>query len=207
MLTRRHNDEIELPASGRIWSVFGSAVHKVLEQLEGEGIEKEKRLNYTINNMLVSGKFDLIKNNQLHDYKVTSVWTLVFKDKIEEWVKQLSIYRFLYYLVHKKKLSDTAHIVAVLRDWTARDLGRIKGYPVSPIVELDLSLLSLENTEILVKEKIEEVKAAEGMSDDELPMCTDEERWYNKKKKKYNKCEGYCPAYKFCKQAQESEKD
>ena len=201
ILTRRHHDEIEIKASGRIWSVFGSAVHAVLEKLEGDDIEKEQRLNFNFKNILVSGKFDIIKNNQLNDYKTTSAWTLVYKGRVEEWQKQMSIYRWLYYKVKGKELSDKAHIIVILKDWSASNLRRIRNYPKQPIVELTLELSQLPLIEEFISEKIDELNIMEGVTDDELIPCTDEDRWYNAKTHKYNKCKDYCPAYKFCSQA------
>lgn len=206
LLCQRHDDEIVLPASGRIWSLFGSGVHAALEKMHTDKhIEQEERLYTKVNGMLISGKFDVVMDNELNDYKVTSVWTVVYGSRKAEWIKQMSIYRYLYYKSKKIELKPTANIITILRDWASRDLLRCKNYPKAPIVEVHLDLMSFEETEKMIVDKTTEIKASMDIPDDGLPPCTDEERWLNKKKKIYNKCSKYCSCFEFCTQGKEGE--
>lgn len=200
ILTRRHDKSVEVDAMDSLWRVFGSAVHAALEKITGPDIEPIRRLYAKIAGATVSGKFDLIQDNKIKDFKITSVWSLVFNSRIEEWRLQLSIYRYLYKAETSKVLEATGYIIAILRDWSQRDTGR-NNYPRSPIVELAIPLLSFEEVEAELTAKIKMLQLCDQMADDDLPQCTDAERWLNKKTGEYNKCEKYCQAYKFCNQA------
>lgn len=197
ILTRKHWDEIEVDVGSRLWSLFGQGVHAVLER--EKGVEPIERLYAELDGKKISGKFDRIKDNTLYDFKVTSAWTVVYGSRVEEWTDQLSIYRWLYWKSKGKELSETGKIVAILRDWANKNLKEGGNYPLSPIVEISLKLKSLGNTEEMLRRKLVELDA--NIAGSESKECSDKERWWNAKQKKYNKCQEYCLAFKFCKQA------
>lgn len=198
ILTRRHWGEIEVDASDRLWSLFGQGIHAVLEK--EEGAEPIERLYAEIGGKTISGKFDRIKNGILYDFKVTSAFTLMYDSRREEWRDQLSIYRWLYWKKYGKELDKVGRIVAILRDWSAKDLKEGSKYPASPIMEVSIPLRSLEDTEKMLESKLKAIEDAWNANGN-MPKCSDEERWWNEKKKVYNKCARYCVAFKFCKQA------
>ena len=200
VLIMRHSDEIEVDVSSMLWKVLGSGVHAVLEKLKEDNSEIIKRLFADVDGVKISGKFDRIKDKKITDYKVTSAWSVVYDSRSKEWVEQLSIYRWLWFVTHAEELKDKGSIIAILRDWNERDAGKTN-YPKSAMVEIELDLMSLENTHKFISEKVKAIKDAIKIKDGELPKCTNEERWWNEKKKVYNKCEKYCNAYKFCNQA------
>lgn len=202
VLLMRHSKEIEVDVSTMLWKVLGSGVHAVLEKLKEENSEVIKRMFATVGDVRVSGKFDRIKDKKVTDYKVTSVWTVVYNSRETEWKEQLSIYRWLWYINHAETLKDTGSIIAILRDHNDKDMGKTN-YPPIAMVEIEIPLLSLEETHKFIVKKVAAVKDAMKLEDKNLPLCTDEERWWNAKKQIYNKCEHYCNAYKFCNQAQE----
>jgi hypothetical protein len=203
VLTQRHAENIEIKASGRVWSVFGSGVHAVLDKMMvGKGIEKEERLKANIVGRTISGKFDLIKDGTLYDYKVTSAFTIMYGSRVKEWVMQLSIYRWLYHKVKALTLNDKAYIITILKDWRQSDVGKLN-YPISPIIEIPIDLMGIEETEHFIILELNKLIKAEKLSDSELPACTDEERWYNAKKKLYMKCDKYCTCKDFCRQFKE----
>jgi len=189
VLTRRHSDEIEIDSADRIWSLFGSAVHLALEQVE-IGEAQEERLSTEIDGYSISGKFDLIKDGTITDFKCTSAFTLVYKSRLLDWSKQLSIYRWLYAKTKKVILKDTGVIIAILRDWAARNVKN--GYPTSPIVEVPLKLMTLDETEKMIKDKLNDIREAHEKEDKDLPPCTIEETWKGKK------CDKYCDVKGFC---------
>ena len=77
-----------------IWSIFGSAVHNVLEKGADENNLVEQRFFSEVDGWTVSGAVDLqvVDKDGIHiqDYKTTSVWA-VMNDK-PEWEQQLNIY-------------------------------------------------------------------------------------------------------------------
>ena len=198
ILSRRHHDKLEVDVLDRIWSLFGQGIHAVLEK--ERGMEPIVRVKAVVAGKTVSGKWDRIKDGKLTDYKCTSAWTVVYKDRYPEWRKQLSIYRWLYWKANGVLLNGTGTIIAILRDWSDKNLKEGGSYPPFPIMEIPFDLMSVEETEVLVLAKLREIAGAEMLPDELLPTCTDEERWYNKTKKTYMKCAKYCPVNKFCKQ-------
>jgi hypothetical protein len=203
-LTQRYWNDIEVDAIDRIWSLFGQGVHAVLEKLEGEELQEE-RLFAEIEGAKISGKFDLIHNNKLIDWKTTSSFTIIYNSREQEWKKQLSIYRWLFKKARKITLDSEATIVAILRDWSASNVSRIKNYPKLPIMEIPIELLSLKDTEKLITNKIELFRQYEDTPDGQLLECTPEEMWYNAKKDEYMRCQKYCACNKFCQQKKRRE--
>lgn len=205
ILTKKYFDEIEINASECLWRLLGSAVHSVLDKMyEGNNlnIKREERLFYKINDIIISGKYDLIMNNKLYDYKYTNVWTIILKSRVEDWIKQVSIYRWLYYKVNNELLNDNGIITVILRDWNKRDI-LINNYPQSPIFEISIILEDVEEIEKFIIDKIDKIKLAQILDDNGLFTnypCSKEERWYNEKFQKYNRCKRFCPPYKFCQQ-------
>jgi len=199
VLIRRHKEKIEIDVKDRVWSLFGSGVHAVLEKLRGETVEPIERMKVEINGHIVSGKYDLVMENKLTDYKVTSAWTIVYGSRVEEWKNQLSIYRWLYHKTYWKTLDDKASIIAIIRDWSDKDTW-ITNYPQSPIIEIDIELASLDKTEEAIKRKVDKIKKALEVTDENLPKCSDKDRWFNAKKQTYVKCEKYCIAKNYCHQ-------
>jgi len=198
ILTERYSDRIEIDAIDRIWTIFGSAVHEVLSRIEGEDIEQEKRLYTDIEGIRVSGKFDIVNMNRIYDYKVTSAWTIVYGSRNEDWKKQLSLYRWIYWKERNVLLDDTGYIIAILRDWSRSNIGG--RYPELPIIQLEYKLELVDVIENFVKRKIDEIMRAREMDDTELPRCTDRERWWNDKTGRYMRCEKYCMVKDFCQQ-------
>lgn len=203
ILTKRHYSEIEVEASDTIWRLFGSAVHSVLESAKLTPLQEER---LTVNMGLafgnVSGKYDIVENNKIKDFKVTSVWTTIFGSREDDYTKQLSINRYLYYKVKGITLDDSGSIITIYRDWFESGMKRDKGgkYPKSPITETEYKLMSFDDTEQFIISTIKKVKMAEVLPDSELPECSNEERWYNQKQEVYKKCDKYCQCSKFCNQ-------
>lgn len=200
VLTKRHWEEIEVEAEDRLWSLFGSGIHAILEK-GNLSEQQEERLTVNVDGTNISGKFDIIFDGELNDFKTTSAWKIKFGET-DEWKYQLSIYRWLYFKVYAKELPITGNIIAILRDWSRTNLNKdLSGkYPKAPVIKIPLQLMTFDETEKFVKEKIINILQSIGKSEEELPKCSDDERWWNEKQQKFLKCEKYCPASKFCSQ-------
>jgi len=178
-LQSAHWSEMEQDVSEMLWSLMGSALHVVAENGQTENHITEERLFVEVDGVTLSGAIDLqhIVGGQceITDYKFTSVWSLM--NEKPEWVTQQNIYAWL---VHKCKGIDVraVRICALLRDWNRRDTVK-EGYPPAPIQVVELPLWPLEKTEAYVKERIALHQSAKFLQDmeDELPLCTDEDRW------------------------------
>lgn len=197
ILTERYSDKIEVDSIDRIWSLFGSGIHAVLEKIEDSSIENIERVYADVLGEKVSGKWDVLKDNTLTDYKVTSVWSYIFGSRKNEHKTQLSIYRWLYYKQKNVVLNDEGNIILIFRDWAERDKEK-DGYPEKPILEIKYKLYSFEAVEKFLTKKVGEIQKSRKLKDEELPECTNEQRWYNKRTGKFNKCFKYCLAKDYC---------
>jgi hypothetical protein len=200
VLLKRYFDIIEVDALDQMWSLFGSGVHAVLEKIKsGEPI---KRLFHTLDGQKISGKYDRIADDIIKDYKCTKAWSISFKisrNDFSDWRLQLSIYRWLYWKNTGTMLKDTGDIIAILRDWDERDLGK-KNYPEFPVVIVQLKLLGVDELEEFLLGKIRAIRAAESAGDQYLPQCSVDERWWNERQKLFLKCEKYCTVRSICPQ-------
>ena len=204
ILRRRYDSQLEGDAIDQLWKLLGTGVHSILEK--EKGIEKIERLKTVVLGREISGKFDRIFQNKITDYKVTSSWSVAYGSREDEWVWQLSIYRWLYWKVKGVVLADTGAIVAILRDWSEKNLkpnkyGKVnEKYPKAPALELNYELKHLDETEKFVEQQVKKILKEEKAEDMRLEECTDEERWFNNEKKVYMRCEKYCEVKGFCQQ-------
>ena len=180
-LTNKFADDIEQDVSDMVWSLFGSAIHKVLEHGADDNHLIEERLHIHVDGWNISGAIDLQIINEcgtvsIRDYKTTSAWS-VMNDKVE-WEQQLNIYAWLVESVKKVPVKDLG-IVAIIRDWSRRDAATREGYPTAPIKELPINLWSYEERDRFVRDRISLHSACEFAleADELLPPCTPEEMW------------------------------
>ena len=142
----------------------------------------EQRATKKIDGFTVGGKFDFVAGGVLHDFKSTSVWTWIKGNRADDYIKQGSIYRWLN---PDKITSDFLRICYVFTDWTKKDVDKIAGYPPCKLMSKEYPLLSLEETEKMVKEKLAELDRNWDLSEKDMPMCTDEELWRTETVYKY----------------------
>ena len=179
-LTKKFDEEIEQDVADMVWSLFGSAVHNILEHGKDENHVVEQRIHAELEGWNISGAVDLqlIQKDgiSIKDYKTTSVWA-VMNEKIE-WEYQLNIYAWLVEHVKKIPVTDLG-IVAILRDWKAREVETKEGYPEAPIKEVPITLWTMAEREAFIKARISAHSACEFAleTDGDLPDCTPEEMW------------------------------
>jgi hypothetical protein len=179
-LRRTHFEEIEQDVSDMLWMLLGTALHVVAERSEVSGHTNEERLSAGINGIILSGAIDLQKDDEdgvtITDYKFTSAWALM-NDK-PEWEQQQNIYKYLVERVKKKPVKGLK-ICALIRDWSRRDAQNKSDYPQAPIQVIDIPMWTFDRTEAFIKERVEMHRDSKVSADwgDELPLCSDEERW------------------------------
>jgi hypothetical protein len=179
-LRKKHFDEIEEDVADKVWAIFGTAIHAVLEHGKGENHVIEQRLHANMDGYDISGAIDLqeVDADGIHisDYKTTGAWS-VMNDK-KDWEQQLNCYAWLVEKV-KKVPVKSIKIIAIIRDWSRRDAGYKEGYPEAPIKSIDVPLWSFQDREDFIKEKIrlhsDALFALE--TGDNLPVCTPEQMW------------------------------
>jgi hypothetical protein len=179
-LTKKFEDQIEQDASDMVWSIFGSAVHNVLEHGKDDNHIVEERIHKEYEGWNISGAIDLqVVNNagiDVKDYKTTTIWA-VMNEKVE-WEIQLNIYAGLVEDVKNIPVTSVG-IVAIIRDWNRRESTTREGYPEAPIKELPIRLWSKEERDAFISNRIALHSACEFAleTDGELPDCTPEEMW------------------------------
>lgn len=179
-LTKKFDEEIEQDVADMVWSLFGSAVHNILEHGKDENHVVEQRIHAELDGWNISGAVDLQLLQKagiaIKDYKTTSVWA-VMNEKIE-WEYQLNCYAWLVEKVKRTPITDLG-IVAILRDWKSREVGTKEGYPEAPIKEVPITLWTMAEREAFIKARISAHSACEFAleTDGDLPDCTPEEMW------------------------------
>lgn len=190
MLKRRHNDLITQDVSECIWMLFGTVTHYALET----GIELkeneyvEEHLEYTFDSgYTLSGIIDHVYD-YIDDYKTTSVWTVIYGSNNEHWKKQLQMGAYLHYKKHGKWFNK-GRIIAILKDFNKNDAKLKNNYPKLPVEVIEFDLGTPEEIEEWITKRFERIALIEKLSDLDLPLCTEEERfnsgtkWAIKKKK------------------------
>ena len=207
ILERRHGDEIEQDVSDMIWMLFGTAVHSILEnQAEGATELKETYVEMPIGDYKVSGRFDLYDaaTQTITDYKTCSVWKVVHKD-FEDWKKQLLIYAaIMNYTGFPVKHGQ---IVAMMKDHSKSKAKFDPTYPQFPVLQIrfNFSDTDFEQINAFIRDRLKQIATAEKLPDDELPICTPEERFNSGDKFAVMK-KGRKTALKVCGSADEANK-
>ena len=180
LLRRRHADEIEVDAADQVWSLFGSAVHNILEHGKDDHHIVEERLFTTFESWRISGAIDLQEIQAdgsiiISDYKVTSAWAV--QQEKTEWVDQLNLYAWLVERVKGLPVSGL-QIIGIVRDWSRREAAIKDSYPQAPIVTLDIPLWDSETRERFVKDRLTLHNEANFAAvSGQMPECTADEMW------------------------------
>jgi len=183
-LKKRHSHEVTLNPSSMIAGMTGTAVHEYSEKYLRKWIDKtgykdyilEEELKLTVEDRLISGRYDIRDGKDLWDIKNVKSWKLIFDPDFEEFHQQQNLYNYLIYKDKGIKL-DTLNLLVFYKDWIAGTAARDKHYPQSQVVEYTLEKWPHAKTEEFLIERIRLHKAYENTPDEELPLCTREERW------------------------------
>jgi hypothetical protein len=181
LLKRRHYNEIEADVSDMIWALWGQATHYILEQQQEKDVElKEEYLKIDVGNgFKLSGRFDLYNDETkcIADYKTASVWKVIYED-YEDWRKQLLMYAWMMRQINF--WVDRGQIIAILKDHSKTKAQRDRSYPQLPVHKIEFIFTEEDFIEIeeYIIERFKQIQTLENLPDDELPICTEEERWH-----------------------------
>ena len=165
--------------SENLWTLFGTAVHSILEDSKHPDFITEERLYCSVSGVKLSGALDVQHIQKdgtriLQDYKTRKAYGVMNNDSDE---KQLNIYA---YIAHKNGIKVSGlQIINFVKDWSRHEAERKPDYPPQDIYIQNIPLWPIEQTEAFVVERIaahEEARAGN------LPDCTDEERWLREDK-------------------------
>jgi len=184
-LRSQHYGKMEQDVADMLWQLLGSALHVVAERSEVADHINEERLFLNIGGVVLSGAIDLQHEQEdfvdITDYKFTSAWALR-ADKID-WAQQQNIYGYMVSKLKGKRVRSL-RICALIRDWTRREAQRNPEYPQAPVQIVEVPLWPLEETEKYILTRLALHQDAKVRSDwnEELPECTEEDRWIREKK-------------------------
>lgn len=184
VLLRRHASEIDGDVADNIWAIFGSAVHKILEQAKESDTQiKEDWISADVierNGIRyqLSGIFDLYddETHTVTDYKTTAVWKIKFGD-FEDWRRQTMLYCWLLRQIGFD--ARRGEIVALLKDHSKREARFDSEYPQQPVFKIgwDFSDEDMATAEEMILRWFEDVAVAETLPDSQLTPCSPEQRW------------------------------
>ncbi|HNV68258.1 MAG TPA: hypothetical protein PKO06_01075 [Candidatus Ozemobacteraceae bacterium] len=170
-LERQFHDKIEEDVSDRIWTIFGQAVHHILERGEETAVTEE-RLSIERQAWVISGQFDrlVLAEGLLQDWKVSTVYSAGNGGRFE-WEAQLNLLGTILreHGVRVEKLE----VVVLMRDWSKTMSLRNPEYPEAAVIKIPVPLWSIERCEEYLDERIRLHQAART----ELPLCEAQERW------------------------------
>ena len=183
-LQKRYADQVELDPSAMIAGMTGTAVHEYAEKYLQMWIDKtgykdyvmEEELKVTADNRLISGRYDIRDGKDLWDIKNVKSWKLIFDPDLKEFHEQQNLYNYLIYKDKGIEL-DSLNLLVFYKDWVAGSALRDKLYPQSQVVEYELEMWPMAKTEQFLHERVQLHKSHEDTPDEELPLCSREERW------------------------------
>jgi hypothetical protein len=204
-LRRRHREAVEeaTDASQRIYSLWGRAIHQVMEDASLAQMQRwddpdfvvvEERIYLDAGKYVVGGQVDNLRliappggigYQTLQDWKGVGVYTT--KGGIKgEWESQLNLYALL--VEHGRSSSGKRYEwsvgrlqnIALYRDWSRSEWVRSQSgrrdYP-PPAEVFDVPLWSKEKRWEYLFERLALHAAAAELPDHKLPACTPAERW------------------------------
>lgn len=177
ILTERHWDELADDVADRIWAIWGTAVHSLLEH-EGENDFTEQEMSYQVGNITVTGRIDHynMATGTICDYKTASINKVRFND-LSDWYLQGMIYSWL--LNRNKFPVERCRFIALLKDHSKREAERDRHYPQSPVFVYEFPVTAEKLFKIggFIRTKTSEYEKYLTVSDDRIPPCSAEARW------------------------------
>jgi hypothetical protein len=134
----------------------------------------EQRVERELLGYTITGKFDMILEGVVNDFKSTSVYSYISGSKDKLYQLQGSIYRWLN---PDKATADHMAINFVFTDWAKAEARRNPNYPQSRVQARRIELLSLVETEAWIRRRLRLLEAHAELPEPQLPRCTDEELW------------------------------
>lgn len=205
VLEKRVVQQAEIDIESLIPSKLGTAIHTAVEVawitryrqamhdlgLPKEVIEKtivnpkinqpnkifvwvEKRTEKEFNGYTISGKFDIVIDGELHDIKTTKTYNYIEGSNDQDYTLQGSIYRWLNQDIITK---DYLTINYVFMDWSPLKALADKKYPQARSLAKKFPLLSVQETEQYVSERLAAIQKNMDLPQEQLPKCTKEELW------------------------------
>lgn len=142
----------------------------------------EQRSHRKLGGYTISGKPDLVIEGILHDNKSTSAFAWMYGTRDEEYQLQGSIYRWLD---PERITEDFIRVCFVFTDWKRSDARSNPKYPPHRVMHKDIPLLSLEQTEHYLRNRLQLILQYWHAAEADMPPCSDEELWLSEPQHRY----------------------
>lgn len=143
----------------------------------------EQTFQRELNGYLISGSPDFIIQGNLSDFKKTTTYNYGDEALYQKYILQGSIYKWMAPHIIT---GETLQIIQIYDDWMkAKSFGA--DYPPSPVMAINLQLMSTHATERYIHDKINELEKYMDADDDQIPLCTDLDLWRKPTVYKYYK--------------------
>lgn len=167
LLTRKHFNEIDIDVSNCVNTIFGTAVHELIEKFDRTGYA-EMKLKQRINKYELVGKIDLYdpKKHELIDWKTTSVWK-VQSGNFDDYKKQGLVYAWL--LKQNGDIVEKLKFHMFVKDWKMNC-----DFPQIYTWEYKVKTSDLIEIEHFIYDQFQLIEELELSND--YPIC--EDTWY-----------------------------
>lgn len=168
LLKRKHFNQIETDVIDCTNLIFGTAVHKIMED-NSDPEEAEVKFEVPYLNCVIVGIADNIHGDELSDYKTATT----SKKEFSDYEEQILAYAWLRFkrdgIVTKK-----GKAIVLFKDWSKIKAANNSDYPQSPIYvhKFAINDSDYDYIEKVIKEKLILVEKGN------IINCTEEERWY-----------------------------
>lgn len=133
----------------------------------------ETRTKKTFLGWTISGQFDIAIDGDLADLKSTGTFSYNDKTKELEFIRQLSIYKWLN---PEQVLDDEGEILFWFKNWQEYSANKAD-YPDHTLMGHKIPLMSTVEVEEFLRKKLTALDACMNKPSNELPLCTPEELW------------------------------
>jgi hypothetical protein len=182
VLHKRHRDRIKIDVSEIVrMKLIGVAIHEYISQrIQDSNLAlSEVPIVQEIRGWKVGGIIDVIKDDgTLVDIKTTllgpNTWVTGYRVK-REWELQLNSYAYLANRVGRTV--NDLEVWGIILDWTELKSARDCNVPDSSVFVRRIKRLDLNYVGQFLEHRVKLHQEAEELSDTQLPLCTEEERW------------------------------
>lgn len=145
----------------------------------------EQRLSKEFMGFTITGKFDFLAEGVLEDFKTTKTFTYMKGNKDRDYQLQGSIYKWL----DDGNLITENHmkIQFLFTDWMKNQAVINSAYPQKPVLAHEVKLMTPQETEEWVAEKLALIGRYMDAPQSEIPRCSKEELWQDEPVFKYYK--------------------
>ncbi|SUA63243.1 Uncharacterised protein [Oligella urethralis] len=147
-------------------------------------IENRSRKENVYKDYVVTGKYDFIFNGVVVDIKTTSTYSYMADSSSNDYILQGSMYRWLN---PEKITEDYMTIAYIFTDYSQTRANTNPDYPQQRIATRDFHLMTYQETERWIKERLFLLDSLKNSPEADMPDCTDEELWRTETVYKYYK--------------------